>query len=93
MIKKLVTGYIAVAITILLGLNIYNTITEHKLPSDEEMMNMYIEHVCGEDYTGALIDKCDDEFVHFAIYRPDGRCMFKDWCFTRDDFWSYMEID
>lgn len=95
MIKKLVLGYLAFAITLLLGVNIYYASTENKL-SDEEMMNLYIEETCGEDYVGILLpDKCSDKYIYiyFAIYKPDGSLMFKDWCFEREYLNNYIDND
>lgn len=93
MLKKVLLGYVAVAITVLLGINVYKVIDEHvnKL-SDQEMMDRYIEYVLGDDCHGELLPDDGDKYVEFVIYNDaKDRVVHDCWCFDRDEFSKYFE--
>lgn len=86
--KKVLLGCVAIAITVLVGLNVYKAIDEHvnKL-SDQEMMEQYIEYVLGNDCHGELLPDDGDEYVEFVIYDDvKDRVVHDCWCFDRNYF-------
>ena len=86
--KKILLGCVAIAITVLVGLNVYKAIDEHvnKL-SYQEMMEQYIEYVLGNDCHGELLPDDGDEYVEFVIYDDvKDRVVHDCWCFDRNYF-------
>ena len=93
MLKKILLGYVAIAVTVLVVINIYKLIDEHanKL-SDQEMMEQYIECVLGDDCHGELLPDDGDEYVEFVIYDDaKDRIVHDCWCFERNYFNEYIE--
>jgi len=71
--KKLLYGYVAGSLTVLMFVNVFNICGFGKL-SDEELMNEYINENHGEQYYGVLHETENDEYVTFAVYRNGCKC-------------------
>lgn len=55
MLKKVLLGYVAVALTILVVMNTITIVNDYVYYSDEEIMSEFIDHTYGDQCYGELI--------------------------------------
>lgn len=64
--KKLLVAYVAIAIAVLVGINVVHGV--EKESPDEYLMNRYILDNYGAEYEGVLWDDVsDEEFIKFEV--------------------------
>lgn len=81
--KKALVIFVAVAVILLVGINVVNAFA-HDDYSDEELMTMYVDDHYGEDYYG-IIDGSDDDYIYFKLY---GHGMKKSYCSITREYWT-----
>ena len=66
MMKKMVIMWVALAMTVLVGINVVKGFTG-EVSVEEKIMEEYIDEEYGEECYGALLD-CDEEWIRFVVY-------------------------
>lgn len=86
--KRLLVVYVAFAITLLLGINVFNAVKEViSSPTDEEIMNEYICEHYGDQCYGELVD-CNEKDIDFLVYDQNGDVRYST---TIDrEYYSYL---
>lgn len=89
MIKEVLIGYVAIAIVILFGLNVYKMYdSQFNKLTHQEMMEMYLEHEFGDRCHGKLLSCEGDEYVEFLVFDDlrDGKQLTNPFYFRYDEF-------
>lgn len=71
MLKKLLVGWVAIAMVLLVGINVVKGFKDNA--TDEYTMNAYIDEHYGEQCYGVLSDHRDDKYINFKVYE-NGEC-------------------
>ena len=90
--KKLLSVYVAVALTVLVVMNMTTIVNDYKYYSDEEIMSEFIDHTYGDQYYGELIhSKNGSNFMAIEIFDENGTNI--DSCFVnkRETIEAYFE--
>lgn len=75
--KDLVLGAALVIFCFVLGMVSIFSIDTGLAYTDEELVDIYIDRVYGEDCYGTFFDEYSDEdYLVFNVYRPDGTCQW-----------------
>lgn len=73
MLKKLLVGWVAIAMVLLVGINVVKGVNNNL--TDEHTMNEYIVEHYGDQCYGVLSDYKDDKYIHFKVYE-NGECRY-----------------
>ena len=66
--KKMLWTWVAIAITLLISVNVYKTIKTETI-TDQYILDRYVEEERGDTYYGVIWeDNTDDEYIGYLIY-------------------------